>query len=150
MKRQIQAIGMLHIVEGFIIGCLAFGCLLISAVIFLFAMNATGSPKESAESARTAILAGSAVWVGFAAALGGFAWFLVALGNALRSGRPWARTAGMVLSIFRLWNFPVHTLTGAWTLSVLTDPEAIEWFAAGSPSTRAGSIDRARPGALAA
>jgi hypothetical protein len=51
-------------------------------------------------------------------------------GYGLLTRKPWARVLAIVVGILGLINFPVGTAIGLYTLWVLTQPAAAEYFAA--------------------
>jgi hypothetical protein len=51
-------------------------------------------------------------------------------GYGLLTRKPWARVLAIVVGILGLINFPVGTAIGLYTLWVLTQPAATEYFAA--------------------
>jgi hypothetical protein len=55
-------------------------------------------------------------------------------GYGLLKHKPWARILAMVVGILSLVNFPVGTAIGAYTLWVLTQPSAADYFAAAAPA----------------
>jgi hypothetical protein len=55
-------------------------------------------------------------------------------GYGLLTRKPWARVLTIVVGILSLVNFPVGTAIGLYTLWVLTQPAASEYFAAPTPA----------------
>jgi hypothetical protein len=55
-------------------------------------------------------------------------------GWGLLTRKPWARILAIVVGILSLVNFPVGTAIGLYTLWVLTQPTASEYFAAPAPA----------------
>jgi hypothetical protein len=55
-------------------------------------------------------------------------------GYGLLTRKPWARVLAIVVGILSLVNFPVGTAIGLYTLWVLTQPAATEYFAAPAPA----------------
>ncbi|HET9221073.1 MAG TPA: hypothetical protein VFO07_01130 [Roseiflexaceae bacterium] len=55
-------------------------------------------------------------------------------GYGLLTRKPWARVLAIVVGILSLINFPVGTAIGLYTLWVLTQPAATEYFAAPAPA----------------
>jgi hypothetical protein len=55
-------------------------------------------------------------------------------GYGLLTRKPWARVLAIVVGILSLVNFPVGTAIGLYTLWVLTQPTATEYFAAPTPA----------------
>ena len=55
-------------------------------------------------------------------------------GYGLLTKKPWARVLAMVVGILSLVNFPVGTAIGLYTLWVLTQPAATDYFAAPMPA----------------
>jgi len=58
----------------------------------------------------------------------------VSAGYGLLKRKPWARILAIVIGILNLINFPVGTAIGLYTLWVLTQPAATEYFAAPAPA----------------
>jgi hypothetical protein len=54
-------------------------------------------------------------------------------GYGLLTRKPWARVLAIVVGILGLLNFPLGTAIGLYTLWVLTQPAATEYFAAPAP-----------------
>jgi hypothetical protein len=55
-------------------------------------------------------------------------------GYGLLTKKPWARVLAIVVGILSLVNFPVGTAIGLYTLWVLTQPAATDYFAAPMPA----------------
>ena len=55
-------------------------------------------------------------------------------GYGLLTRKPWARVLAIVVGILSLINFPVGTAIGLYTLWVLTQPAATEYFAGPAPA----------------
>jgi hypothetical protein len=55
-------------------------------------------------------------------------------GYGLLTRKPWARVLAIVVGILSLVNFPIGTVIGLYTLWVLTQPAATEYFAAPAPA----------------
>jgi len=55
-------------------------------------------------------------------------------GYGLLKRKPWARVLAIVVGILSLLNFPLGTAIGIYTLWVLTQPVASEYFAAPTPA----------------
>jgi hypothetical protein len=55
-------------------------------------------------------------------------------GYGLLTRKPWARVLAIVVGILSLINFPVGTAIGLYTLWVLTQPTATEYFATPAPA----------------
>ena len=58
----------------------------------------------------------------------------VVAGYGLLTKKPWARVLTIVVGILSLVNFPVGTAIGLYTLWVLTQPAATEYFVAPTPA----------------
>jgi O-antigen/teichoic acid export membrane protein len=59
-------------------------------------------------------------------------------GYGLLRRRSWARVLAIVVGILSLLNFPVGTAIGVYTLWVLMQPAATDYFAAPAPARPAG------------
>src|SRR5438876_10871183 len=57
-------------------------------------------------------------------------------GWGLLNYRPWARIINIVLSIFELFNIPIGTAIGAYSLWVMFHPETVELFESRLPPGR--------------
>ena len=55
-------------------------------------------------------------------------------GYGLLTRKPWARVLAIVVGILSLLNFPIDAAIGIYTLWVLTQPVAAEYFAAPMPA----------------
>jgi hypothetical protein len=55
-------------------------------------------------------------------------------GYGLLTRKPWARVLALVVGILSLINFPVGTAIGIYTVWVLTQPTATEYFMAPAPA----------------
>jgi hypothetical protein len=55
-------------------------------------------------------------------------------GYGLLTRKPWARVLAIVVGLLSLVNFPIGTVIGLYTLWVLTQPAATEYFAAPAPA----------------
>ena len=55
-------------------------------------------------------------------------------GWGLLTRKPWARILAIVVGILNLVNFPIGTAIGLYTLWVLMQPAATEYFAAPAPA----------------
>jgi hypothetical protein len=55
-------------------------------------------------------------------------------GYGLLTRKPWARVLTIVVGLLSLINFPIGTLIGLYTLWVLTQPAATEYFATPAPA----------------
>jgi hypothetical protein len=55
-------------------------------------------------------------------------------GYGLLTRKPWARLLAIVMGVLSLVNFPIGTTLGLYTLWVLTQPEATEYFTAPAPA----------------
>jgi hypothetical protein len=96
---------------------------LVAAVMFLFfgGIGAIASPVIS-------VLAGGMAMMMLICALPSMitAWGMLAF-------RPWARILGIVFAAIDLFNFPVGTALGAYTLWVLLHPATVDLFEQGGP-----------------
>lgn len=58
----------------------------------------------------------------------------IAAGYGLLKRRPWARGLAIVVGILNLFNVPIGTIIGIYTLLVLTQTEATDYFAPLKPA----------------
>jgi hypothetical protein len=94
---------------------------------FIFVLLA-GIGAATGEAEALTIL--SVVGISAGALLGLLAVPGLLAGYGLLKHKPWARVLAMVVGILSLVNFPVGTAIGIYTLWVLTQPSAADYFAA--------------------
>jgi hypothetical protein len=114
-KTHIQAVAILHI---------AFGVMSVIGAIVLFAVLglAGGIVVSQGEQAAAGILVGVAVIVGGLLFLLGLPGIIG--GWALYTGRSWGRPVVLVLGVLELFNIPIGTALGVYTLwALLRDPQ---------------------------
>ena len=58
----------------------------------------------------------------------------IVAGYGLLARKPWARILALVVGILGLANFPLGTAIGLYTLRVLTQPAATDYFGAPAPA----------------
>lgn len=122
LQQHITILGWLYVV-----GYAAF--LLIGAFVFLLLVGiapVTGEPEPMW------ILGVVGTTVGLLLAALGLPG--VFAGYGLLTKKPWARVLTIVIGILGLVNFPVGTAIGIYTLWILMQPAATEYFAAPAPA----------------
>jgi hypothetical protein len=122
MDQHVPILGWLYVVGHAIF-------LAIGAFVFLLLVGLAPVTGE-AEAIWVLTLVGTTVGLLMAAlGLPG-----VIAGYGLLKRKPWARILAIVVGILNLINFPVGTAIGLYTLWVLTQPAATEYFAAPAPA----------------
>ena len=117
LEQHVSILGWLYIISHAIF-------LAIGAFVFLLLVGlapVTGEP----EAAWVLGLVGTTVGLLMAAL--GVPGLLA--GYGLLTRKPWARVLAIVVGILGLLNFPIGTAIGIYTLWVLTQPAATEYFA---------------------
>jgi hypothetical protein len=117
MKQQVTVVGVLHIGLG------ALG--LLAAVIVFAALTGSGILSQD----RQALTILTSVGCGVSALL--VVLFLPGIigGIGLLRWQPWARILVMILAVVDLFNVPIGTAIGVYTIFVLTQEEVVELFA---------------------
>jgi hypothetical protein len=113
MKTHIEVVGLINIVSGIL-------TILIGAIIFavlLLVIPATNDPEGRIVLPVLASIAG------FVTLLFGIP--SIVAGAGLLRFKPWARILTLILSILALLNIPVGTITGAYSIWVLTHQESL-------------------------
>ena len=122
MDQHVPILGWLYVVGHAIF-------LVIGAFVFLLLVGLAPVTRET-EAIWVLTLVGTTVGLLMAAlGLPG-----VIAGYGLLKRKPWARILAIVVGILNLINFPVGTAIGLYTLWVLTQPAATEYFAAPAPA----------------
>jgi hypothetical protein len=109
---------------------------LIPALIFLFVYGGI--------SILIGVVSGAAIAVPILMVIGAFIATMIAItalpglitGWGLLTYQPWARILNIVLSALDLFNFPLGTLLGGYSLWVMLNPETVELFEGGRPLGR--------------
>jgi hypothetical protein len=121
LQQHVTVLGWLHVLSNAIF-------LVVGVFVFML-LTGIGAATGDPAGARVLGLVGTAVGL-----------LLVALGvpgmlagYGLITRRPWARLLAIVVGILGLINVPIGTAIGIYTLLVLTQPAAIEFFATGEP-----------------
>ena len=117
MKQHVTVVGVLHI------GLSILG--LLAAAIVLVTLTGTGVLVED----RQAMTILTSVGCGVSTLL--VVLFLPGIvgGIGLLRWRPWARILVMILAVVDLFNVPIGTAIGVYTMFVLTQEETVELFA---------------------
>ena len=122
LQQHVRILGWLYVVSHAIF--LAIGAFVL--VLLVGIAPVTGDPKPM----WILSLVGTSVGL-LMAALGLPGLFA---GYGLLTRKPWARVLAIVVGILSLLNFPIGTAIGIYTLWVLTQPVAAEYFAAPMPA----------------
>ena len=118
MGTHIKVVALLNIIRG------AFG--LLGAVGVLIG----GTLGSLMSGSFVGAIAGTIGSVIGAVIVGALSAFCVAAGFGLLNGKPWARIAVIVLSVLGLFNFPLGTILGGYSLWVLFNDETKRTFGA--------------------
>jgi hypothetical protein len=102
--------------------------------IFLSGAVLIGWGTERASLLGSALLGATGVFLAFGFAVFGVIDLVIAAGIA--KGRPWARIAGMAMSLLLLVAVPVGTIIGLIALLGLLGRDARDWFTSGPPIRR--------------
>lgn len=121
LEQHVTILGWLHIV-----GHALF--LLIGGFIFVL-LTSIGAISGEAEAMTVLSIVGTFV----AALMALFALPGMVAGYGLLKRKNWARVLAIIVGILSLFNFPIGTAIGAYTLWVLMQPEAVHYF--NSPKT---------------
>jgi hypothetical protein len=129
MDTHVKVLGALQIAYG------AFGLLLALLLVFIFGgaagiVGASGDPEAASIAVPIIGLTGMAL-VGF---LSLTSLPSVVIGIGLLRMRPWARIAGIVISIIGLVMIPFGTIIGVYGLWVLFSKDTERLFMATAPS----------------
>ncbi|HET6764946.1 MAG TPA: hypothetical protein VFH27_14780 [Longimicrobiaceae bacterium] len=116
MDSHVRTLGWIYIASGALSLCAA-------ALVFVVMAGA-----GIASGDRDAALITSGVGVVVAAFLGVMALPSLITGYGLLNFSPWARIAGIVLSVLHLPGFPIGTMIGGYGLWVLLNEECAERF----------------------
>jgi len=122
MNQHVPILGWLYVVGHAIF-------LAIGAFVFLLLI---GLAPVTGEAEAMWILTLVGTMVGLLMAVLGLPGLVA--GYGLLTRKPWARILAIVVGILNLINFPVGTAIGLYTLWVLTQPAATEYFAAPAPA----------------
>lgn len=118
LQLHVKILGWLHIVSSALF-------LIIGGFVF---MTLTGIGAVSGDPQAVAVLGIVGTFVGALLVLLGLPGLLA--GYALLNRKVWGRYLAIVLGILNLVNFPVGTIIGAYTLYVLLQDGATEFFSA--------------------
>ena len=134
MAQHVTVVGVLRIGFG-ALGILGAIILLLIAVIVFASTVGPGVISGDEEALRILTAIGSGVGL----LLCGIALFVALLsvpgiigGIGLLRLRPWARYLVLILAVFDLFNIPIGTAAGVYTIWVLMQDETAQLFAAGS------------------
>ena len=123
MKLHITIVGWLHISNGLL-------ALLIGALVYFF-LSGVGAAIGDPQAVVILGLAGTFI--------GGLLLILglpgVVAGFGLLAHKSWSRYLAITLSVFNLFNVPVGTVIGIYTVWVLMQEKAAMYFTQTSPGT---------------
>jgi len=123
IEQHVPVLGMLHLVGG------AFS-VLMGAFVFLF-LTGIGNIAAIEDPMAPRILTLVGLSVGVLLVVLGLPG--MAAGYGLLKRRSWARGLAVAVGVLNLVNVPIGTLIGIYTLVVLMQDEATEYFAALKP-----------------
>jgi hypothetical protein len=105
-------------------------------LLFIFFSGAAliGWGTERSGLLGSALLGAAGIFLAAGFVIFGMADLVIASGIA--KGRPWARIAGIVMSILLLVGFPVGTILGIIALMGLLGQDARDWFGSLRPTRR--------------
>jgi hypothetical protein len=124
VEQHIPVLGMLHLVGGAL-----FALVGIFVFFFLTSMGAIVAAEDTIAPRVLMLVATSVGALLLALALPG-----MLAGYGLLKRRAWARGLAIAVGILNLLNFPLGTLIGIYTLAVLMQADAAEYFAAIKPA----------------
>lgn len=134
MEQHVTVVGVLRIGFG-ALGIVAAIIVLLVAIIVFGATVGPGVLSGDQEALRILTAIGSGVGL----VLSGVALLLVLLsvpgiigGIGLLKLKPWARYLVLVLAVFDLFNIPIGTAVGVYTIWALMQDETAQLFAPGS------------------
>lgn len=110
------------------------GIFVLLALLSLFFFVGIGIASGDSDAMPILSVVGCAAFVLF----GIFAVPGIFAGWGILSGRSWGRLLGIIVSILHLFNIPIGTTLGLYSLWVLSSPEAEAYFAGGSGRSAAG------------
>ena len=122
MEQHVPILGWLYVVSNSLF-------VAIGAFVFLLLV---GLAPVTGEAEAKWVLALVGTTVGLLMAVLGVPGLLA--GYGLLTRKSWARLLAIVVGILSLINFPIGTAIGIYTLWVLTQPAATEYFAAPAPA----------------
>jgi hypothetical protein len=134
MEKHVNVVGVLHIGMG---ALWILGAIVILGVAFLAVGGTVGPGVLSGDQDALAVL--TAIGVGLGIFLFGMAAFMALLsvpgivgGLGVLRLKPWARYLVLVLAVLALFNVPIGTAVGVYSIWVLVQDETAELFAAES------------------
>ena len=122
MQEQVKIVGWLHIILNGIVLVVALGVFFIF-VVMGGALAATGGSDAHAAMGIMAIIGVVLLVVFSVAAIPGFI-----AGFGVLNYAQWGRILCMIVSVLHLFNFPVGTMVGGYSLYVLTNAETTALF----------------------
>ena len=119
LGQHVRLLGWVHIISGALF-------LLIGVFVFVL-LTGIGAVSGDGEAMGVLILVGSVTaFIMVVLALPG-----LAAGIGLLKGKSWGRMLAMIVGLFHLFNFPLGTALGAYTLWVLLQGSAAAYFGSG-------------------
>ena len=119
LGQHVRLLGWVHIISGALF-------LLIGVFVFVL-LTGIGAVSGDGEAMGVLILIGTVTaFIMIVLALPG-----LAAGIGLLKGKSWGRMLAMIVGLFHLFNFPLGTALGAYTLWVLLQGSAAAYFGSG-------------------
>ena len=119
LGQHVTLLGWLHIISGALF-------LLIGVFVFVL-LTGIGAVSGDGEAMGVLILIGTVTaFIMIVLALPG-----LAAGIGLLKGKSWGRMLAIIVGLFHLFNFPLGTALGAYTLWVLLQGSAAAYFGSG-------------------
>ncbi len=119
LGQHVRLLGWVHIISGALF-------LLIGVFVFVL-LTGIGAVSGDGEAMGVLILVGTVTaFIMVVLALPG-----LAAGIGLLKGKSWGRMLAMIVGLFHLFNFPLGTALGAYTLWVLLQGSAAAYFGSG-------------------
>ena len=119
LGQHVRLLGWVHIISGALF-------LLIGVFVFVL-LTGIGAVSGDGEAMGVLILVGTVTaFIMVVLALPG-----LAAGIGLLKGKSWGRMLAIIVGLFHLFNFPLGTALGAYTLWVLLQGSAAAYFGSG-------------------
>jgi hypothetical protein len=117
---------------------LEFATAALLLFIFFAGASLIGWGTERSSLLGSALLGAAGIFL--AAGFAAFGVFDLVIASGIAKGRPWARSAGIVMAGISLIAIPVGTILGIIALMGLLGRDARDWFGAVGPARRTPQI----------
>jgi hypothetical protein len=118
LEQHVPILGWVHIISGVFFLVIGVGLFLLLSSIGLFAVG--GDPDAQVVLPIVGLCVGGLMFV--------LALPLVLAGWGLLKRKNWARVLSLIVAIINIFNVPIGTAIGVYTLYVLLQPEANGYF----------------------